>query len=289
MKRKWTAAVCVLGVAALLTGCSGGGQQNVQSIPEVTQYLGPSVEATATPVPIEPNLDGAVSDAGTPASDGVSIFESNPYDVPTDAFTADDAMNEENMDPAVAVETTYYPYAGSTPIPLDPVDMPTPTPRPALTFNYVPYEVNSVGLSFEAPAGWVPDESVSDMYTLTEPAEQIKEGQAGVITLYAVPVNNNYTESNLKSEVKQRLDTIGSTGFAVWDPSLTATRYLLGAKGVYANYTGTLASGVEVGGRIHCTCVNNVLYCLQITYPLGYKDDYLNVFSQVRQTLKRLQ
>ena len=50
---------------------------------------------------------------------------------------------------------------------------------------------------------------------------------------------------------------------------------------------GTLKDGTAVGGRIHAVCVDKVLYCIQITYPLGYKDDYLNVFSEVRQTLKR--
>ncbi len=279
MKRKGIAALCLLSVLALLSGCSS--QQPTEAIPEFTQYLGPA--ATDTPAP-EPTVEADLSGA-----DGQSVFDQNPYDV---GFTENDALNEENYGGDAGtlgdqgyVETTLYPYAGSTPIPLLPVDAPTPTPRPTLTFTYVPY--TALGLSFEAPAGWVADESVSDMYILSEPEAQLKDGQLGVLTLSVVPVSSNYTESNLKSEVQQRLDTLGATNFSVWKPSLTATRYLLGAKGVYANYTGTLTSGVQVGGRIHCTCVDKTLYCVQITYPLGFKDDYLNVFSKVRETISR--
>ena len=278
MKRKWMAALCLLLVAATLSACQS--EQPKQVFTEVTQYLGPATdtpEPTATPATVS-------DDSGAQ-----TVFDQNPYD---QTFTEADAVGEENyvgddtyVGDETAVETTIYPYAGSTPIPLDPVDAPSPTPRPQLSFTYVPY--SALGLSFEAPAGWVPDESVSDMYTLTEPAEQVKEGQAGVLNIYAVPVNSNYSEANLKSEVQQRLDTIGGTNFTSWKPSLTASRYLMGGKGVYANYSGTLADGVQVGGRIHCTCIEKVLYCIQITYPLGYKEDYLNIFAQVRETIKR--
>ena len=298
MKRKWLAVLSLVAVAALLTACAGE-QQPTQTFAEVTQYLGPA--SASTPVPVNNDLTG-VSDGADPnsAGDG-SVFSNNPYvaDPATDN-TGEAALGEEdNQDNGTLsdgdtvvygqadADATIYPYAGSSPIPLDPVDAPSPTPRTALTFTYVQYDVASLGLSFEAPAGWVPDESVSETYTLTEPEQQMKDGQLGVMTIYAVPVNSNYTENNLTTEIKQRLSTIGATNFVEWNPSLTASRFLMGGKGVYANYSGTLANGVKVGGRIHATCIDHVLYCLQITYPLGFKDDYLNIFAQVRETIKR--
>lgn len=290
MKRKSLVALCLIVVAALLTGCSNQ-EQPTQTFSEVTQYLGPA--ATATAVPVNNNPSG-VSDG---ESDAGSVFSNNPYvvdDTDTTAlgeednqddgtYTADDTIVYGQQD----ADATVYPYAGSSPIPLDPVDAPTATPRSAVAFTYVAYDVTSLGLSFEAPAGWVPDDSVSEMYTLTEPEQQVKDGQLGVLNVYAVPVNNNYTKNNLVTEIKQRLSTIGSTNYVEWKPSLTATRYMMGAEGVYANYSGTLANGVQVGGRIHAVCIDKVLYCVQITYPLNFKDDYLDVFSQVRTTIKR--
>ena len=294
MKRKLLAVLCLIVVAAFLTGCSNQ-TQPTQTFTEVTQYLGPA--STATAVPVNSNPSG-VSDGDSEAG---SVFSNNPY-VVDDATTDEDTAalgEEDNQDDGTYsdgdtivygqqnADATVYPYAGSSPIPLDPVDAPTATPRTAVTFTYVPYDVTSLGLSFEAPAGWVPDDSVSEMYTLTEPEQQIKDGQLGILSVYAVPVNNNYTKNNLVTEIKQRLSTIGSTNFVEWKPSLTATRFMMGSEGVYANFSGKLANGVEVGGRIHAVCIDKVLYCVQITYPLNFKDDYLNVFSQVRTTIKR--
>ncbi len=293
MKRKWLAVLCLLTIAALLTGCQG--QQNNQVFTEVTQYLGP---ATDTPVPTET----AAADTGnTDTGGGESVFASNPYVVATDeSFTAADAMGEEDtQDDGVYdggdtvvygqadAAATVYPYAGSSPVPLDPIDAPTPTPRPTLTFTYVQYDIAKLGLSFQGPAGWVPDDSVDGLYTLTEPEDQIKEGQLGVVTLSAAVVSNNYSESELVTEIKQRLDTISATNFTEWKPSYTATRYLMGSKGVYANYSGTMTDGTQVGGRIHAVCLDKVLYCIQVTYPLNYKDDYLNIFAKLRETVKR--
>ena len=295
MKRKWLATLCLLSVAVFLTGCSSQ-PSTTQTFAEVTQYLGPA----ATAVPVNNDLTG-VSDGDTTGTDGGSVFSNNPYvvDSTTDT-TASDALGEEDTQDTGVLEggdsvvygqteadATIWPYAGSSPIPLDPVDAPTATPRMALTFTYVPYSVATLGLSFEAPAGWIPDESVDQVYTLTEPEQQIKDGQQGVINVYASPVNTNYTEKELTAEIKQRLSTIGATNFVEWNPSLTATRFLMGGKGVYANYSGTLANGVQIGGRIHATCIDKVLYCIQVTYPLNFKDDYLNVFSKVRETIQR--
>ncbi|MEF9878277.1 MAG: hypothetical protein RR975_02500 [Clostridia bacterium] len=296
MKRQWKLILCLSLAAATLCACSG--TPPVQPFPQMTQNLGPNV-ATATPEPAvqqpdantQPNEDGGTEDG--------SIFSNNPYDVAPqdDAFTPDDAMNEEGMiDPnltgdevnnydSAAAAGTEYPYAGSTPIPLDPIDMPTPTPRPKLAFTYMPY-TSAIGVSFEAPAGWLVDETQSETFIISEPTDQIKENQQCIVTLTAFKVNSNYSESNLKTEVKQRLDNIKATNFTTWKPSLTASRYLMGSKGVYANYSGELANGTQLGGRIHYTCVDKVLYGLEIVYPLGYKDDYLGVFSKVRETLK---
>ena len=293
MKRKWLAALSLLMAAALLSGCTAQ-QPTTQTFAEVTQYLG--VAPTATPVPVDQAADAA-------DADGQSVFASNPYALTDETAdpNAEAALGEEDFADDGVLDTgdtvvygapdpdaTVYPYAGSSPIPLDPVDAPTATPRAPLTFTYVPYTLTALGVSFDGPAGWIPDESVNEMFTLSEPVEQIKDGQLGVVTLYAVPVNSNYTEANLTTEIKQRLSTIGATNFVEWSPSLTATRYLMGGKGVYANYSGTMANGIKVGGRIHATAIEGVLYCLQISYPLNFKDDYLNVFSQVRETLKRI-
>ncbi len=297
MKRPFKLMLLLVMVLVTLSSCAGTPNKQPQVYEEVTQRLGPA--QTPSPTPDVPQDTGDADPEG-----GQSVFASNPYDLSSD-FTAEDAMGEEdfmddgvydetdtgaNTDPLAAYSSgaqTVYPYAGSTPIPLDPVDMPSPTPHAPLAFTYVDYAVANLGLTFQGPAGWIPDESDSQAFILSEPEMQVRDGQQALLKIYAVPVNSNYSEGNLKTEVLERLDTIGASNFEKWSPSLTASRHLMGAKGVYANYSGTLANGVKVGGRIHCCCIDKVLYCIEITYPSAYKEDYENVFSELRKSIKR--
>jgi hypothetical protein len=294
MKRTILVLLCLAAFVLFLTSCN---EQKESLYSEVTQYIGPAdTTAPATKVP----------PADEPAAEPETVDNTGAD------FTEEDILNEEaanpildinnnaTVDPGYAAQTnlfsynsqntanaTAYPYTGSSPIPLEPIDAPTPTPQAPLNFTYISYSPASVGLSFEAPAGWVADDTYNEVFTLTEPESQMKSGQLGIINIYAVPVTDNYSEAQLVQEIKQRLNTIGSLNFTEWRPSLTATRYLMGSKGVYANYYGTLVTGVKVGGRIHAATIDNVLYCIQITYPLDFKEDFMDVFAQLRETIKR--
>ncbi len=300
MKKRLRLIFCLLLAWALLTACGTSTQQEEEAFPEVTQYFGP---ATAEPTSTPTTEPVSTSDASTE-----SIFSANPYDTPAEntetldlttalEFTEEDAMAEENVDldtsswsasggAEITVTGTVYPYAGSTPIPLDPVDMPDKTLVP-VNFTYTQYAI-ALGLSFEAPAGWVADESVSQTFILSEPESQMKDNQVGVITLSAVPVDETMSESALTTYVKSRLSDLSATNFSEWKESYTATRYLMGSLGVYANYSGTIVDGTEVGGRIHYVSFNNVLYGLEVLYPLAYSEEFLSVFSQIRTTLSAI-
>ena len=55
---------------------------------------------------------------------------------------------------------------------------------------------------------------------------------------------------------------------------------------MYANYTAVTSDGVEVAGRVHVTCIDKVLYSVHVTYPLGYRDTYVDqVYGQMRKTM----
>ncbi|MBO5502574.1 MAG: hypothetical protein J6K73_10820 [Clostridia bacterium] len=293
MKRQWKLVLCLMMAALLLTSCSGGGTPNQPIFPEITQNLGlPQVTDVPTPEPTaEPTPEPGANDDG-------SVFTDNPFDGEPEYSETDPLTEESYQEPVdlsesisgnyTVVEETEYVYAGSTPIPLDPVDMPTPTPRPPVNFTYVTYTAGSLGLSFEAPSGWIADDSLTEVYSVIEPAEQMVGGQQCVVTIVAVPVNTNYDQRDLEKEVKARLNDISATNFASWEPSLTATRHLMGGMGVYANYSGELVNGVKLGGRIHYVCINNMLYGVEIMYPREYREDYMNIFDKIKETLKTI-
>lgn len=296
MKHNWKLLLCLLMAMLALTACSS--QPDPNDFPDITQAIGP----TGTPAPTAPPaVETAPEQIPAENMTGESIFSANPYDVMVDEeMLANMAASEENyVDPEYGTESLYeaslkaegtvYPYAGSTPIPLNPIDMPTPTPRPDLSFTYADYAATTVGVTFKAPVSWQVDQSLSGMFILSEPVAQIKDNQQCIITISAEPVSANYDKGDLESHVKQRLNTIGGVEFEDWSPSLTATRYMMGSEGVYANYSGTLTDGTEVGGRIHYVSIDKILYGLEIQFPLGFKDDFIDVFGEIRSSMKQMQ
>ena len=176
-------------------------------------------------------------------------------------------------------------YAGATPVLIDPIDKPTPTPLPSLTFTYSTYEVPSLHLSFDGPAGWLPDDSTPDAYTLTNPDPSMD--YAAKLTIRCVPVSKNYTKNELIKEVKSTLDTIASDGFLKFERSNTAGRKFMNDDGIYANYNGTTTDGAKVAGRLIIACSNKMLYILNVSYPQGYTKTYVDgVYDKFRHTVK---
>lgn len=284
MKRTALVLLCLAAFALLLTGCQNS-QENV--IPEVTQFIGPAATETLAPTPTpEADTTTDFTEEDALAEEDAQLTETANADFDAGLAAQTNLFNAVSNSPG---DATAYPYSGSTPIPLMPIDAPTPTPQAPLVFTYISYSPATVGVTFEAPAGWIPDETYNEVFTLTEPESQMKSGQLGIINIYAVPVVSDYTQAQLEQEIKQRLNTIGALNFVEWRPSYTATRYLMGSMGVYAQYTGKLVTGVEVGGRIHAVTIDNVLYCIQITYPLDFRTDFLDIFAKLRETIKRVQ
>ncbi len=216
-----------------------------------------------TPVPTEINWD----DYNPAREEGGDQEEVAPVNEPTAAPT----MKSE--------------YAGATPVLIDPIDKPTPTPLPTLTFTYETYEAKALGLTFEAPSGWLPDDSQPDTYTLTNPNPAMD--YAAQLSIRAVPVNKNYSKNELIKEVKGTLDTLASDGFKKFDRSNTAGRKFMNSDAIYANYTGTTTEGVKIAGRIIIACTNKTLYILHVSYPQGYTKTYVdNVYDKFRHTVK---
>ena len=141
-------------------------------------------------------------------------------------------------------------YAGATPVLIDPVDKPTATPLPTLNFGFIAYEAPMLHMTFEGPSGWM-------------------------------------DKTELTREITGALDTIKGSGFKRFDPSKTAGRVFLNSDGIYANYNGTLESGVKVGGRIIAACVDKTLYILHVSFPQGYREYYIqNVYDKFRHSVK---
>ncbi len=291
MRKKLLLILCLILCGGMLAACSGG--NNNQSFDVITQM--PQNYNTATTAPTqEPTQSNALVDQLIDFDDGTydPALEEEEGEPPLSGSVFDNTYQPilEEATPTVA-PTQNSQYAGASPVVIDPIDKPTPTPLPAITFSYQTYDASKLHLTFEGPAGWIIDDSATDTYILTQPANEAVPGYASMITVRVTTVSSQYNSSDLAKEVKQMLDTIETNGtFKSMDKSLTAERTLLGKAGVYANYTAVTNDGVEAAGRVHATCIDKVLYTVHITYPRGYRETYVDqVYDKFRSTVKLTQ
>ena len=179
-------------------------------------------------------------------------------------------------------------YAGATPVKIDPVDKPTPTPLPKLTFSYTTYNAANLHLTFEGPAGWMANDLAVDSYMLTNPDPSMD--YEAKIEIRTIAAGKDYTQKELIKEVKAQADTLRSTGnFQSFDASDTAARFFIDGNGVYLAYKGVLNDGQETGvaGRIIVNTVNKTLYVLHVSYPRGLADTFADgVYNKVRHSMK---
>ena len=260
-------ALCAL----LLTAC----QQK-----EVFDTTLPASRATEAPA-AEPaqNLFGS-------AVVGPTDYDDGSYD-PASEEGGDWEEVPEAANIATAAPVIQSDYAGATPVIIDPIDKPTPTPLPTLSFSYVTYEASSLHMTFEGPSGWTVDATQADTYILTNPDPSMD--YAATLTVRTVPVNKQYTKTELTREVKGMLDTLsGSGALTGFSPSNTAERTFLGTMGVYANYKAVeKETGAEIAGRLIVACVDRTLYSLHVSYPRGYTEFYVaNVYDKFRHSVK---
>lgn len=261
MKKRLMLALMLLLCAALLAGCAGDKKKyDVGSANNGT--VSSQNTNRQTPVPGDNPL-AEEDDYGT------TLTQSLPTQVVATATPAPTVRSQ---------------YAGATPVVVDPIDKPTPTPVPKLSVTYVAYDAIKLGLAFEGPAGWLQDDSSADTFIIQNPNARID--YPATLTLRAEKVSSDYTTDNLKTIVNGMLKSIGDVGFDSYQPSQTAGRTLLGKNGIYANYEGVLEDGRQVAGRVHAVCVDRVLYTVHLTAPKSQWTDYKNmVYDKLRDTL----
>ncbi len=236
-------------------------------------------------------------DTGSPTPD--SQGQPSPMDPPTDEPTIpglpagyDPASEEDNgsFNPNAAYdEYGKMIYAGATPIPIDPIDMPTPTERPNLTFNYGEYTASKLGLKFKSAVGYNIDDSGNNIYILTEPDAAVKDNHACVITLEISSITTSYTAKDIKTDLAKYLEAEG-TQYTKWQTWNAASKTLMKSDGYYNNYRGELADGTIVRGRVHMAKISdNQLLTLHISCPGWYNSSYMKIYDTIRDTISAIQ
>ena len=274
LKKKILCLILVLCAALVLTAC---GQQQAAYPNQPRQDTGVAVQQQA------PVQEQVVAEA--PAQQ--INFNDGSYDPASEEGGQSEQVVAQSSAPTAA-PVMQSEYAGATPVKIDPVDKPTPTPLPKLTFSYTTYNAANLHLTFEGPAGWMANDLAVDSYMLTNPDPSMD--YEAKIEIRTIAAGKDYTQKELIKEVKAQADTLRSTGnFQSFDASDTAARFFIDGNGVYLAYKGVLNDGQETGvaGRIIVNTVNKTLYVLHVSYPRGLADTFADgVYNKVRHSMK---
>ena len=231
---------------------------------------------------------------------GALATQADPMALPTDAPSASFSL-PEGYDPASEEDSGTYNvysaayndygrslYAGATPIPLDPIDMPTPTPKPTLTFSYGAVTADKLRLSFEAPVGWGIDTSADDAITLIN--QTALDGYNAYITIRVYSVASTFKLTDLRTELRNTLKDLGQYNYSKWSTTDIASRTLLKKDGYYADYEGKYYDGTAVYGRVMLALLDShQVIMVHLSCPDGYfNSSYKAVIHHVRDTLKQI-
>ena len=206
-------------------------------------------------------------------------------DFPEEYYTDEPANEGDTAD----TDAGYYQvpvvnskYAGSTPIPLYPVDMPTPTPRPDVEFEYETVST-ALGYSMEVPVGWEIVQNDSSTFVIRDPVMRDKVN--ATFTLTSQNVSSSYRVNDLKSELTNRLNEI-QRNYAVWRIWTADKRALLKSDGFFNAYRGEAYDGTVVRGLVHVALVNRSVVTLSFSAPGYYNTSYQRVYNKMRSTIE---
>lgn len=282
LKKKTICLALVLCCALVLTACAQ--QATYPNQPKQDSASQSSTEQQ----PVTGQADMSAASEAAPAQQ--INFNDGSYDPASEEGGQSEQIgNTAQNAPAVTnAPMMQSEFAGATPVKIDPVDKPTPTPLPKITFSYTTYNAPNLHLTFEGPAGWIADDLAADTYILTNPDPSMDyEAKAEIRTIAA---GKDYTQKELAKEVKAQAEALQGTGsFQSFSTSDTATRTFINGNGVYIAYKGTLNDGQETGvaGRIIVNTVNKVLYVLHVSYPRGLADTFADgVYNKIRHSMK---
>ncbi|MBQ1365726.1 MAG: hypothetical protein IIY60_07930 [Clostridia bacterium] len=282
LKKKTICLALVLCCALVLTACAQ--QATYPNQPKQDSASQSSTEQQ----PVTGQADMSAASEAAPAQQ--INFNDGSYDPASEEGGKSEQIGDtaQNAPAVTNAPMMQSEFAGATPVKIDPVDKPTPTPLPKITFSYTTYNAPNLHLTFEGPAGWIADDLAADTYILTNPDPSMDyEAKAEIRTIAA---GKDYTQKELVKEAKAQAEALQGTGsFQSFSTSDTATRTFINGNGVYIAYKGTLNDGQETGvaGRIIVNTVNKVLYVLHVSYPRGLADTFADgVYNKIRHSMK---
>ena len=160
--------------------------------------------------------------------------------------------------------------------------MPTPTPRPDVTFEYETYQA-AIGYSFEAPIGWELTQDDTNTFILTDP--ETRDGVNGQIMITVNRVDSGYKVNQLRGELGNQLNEL-KRNYVTFNPASSTARELLKHDGFYNTYRGVTYDGIVVRGLVHVCLAERRIVTLSFKAPGWYNTSYTRVYNRIKNTIK---
>lgn len=182
----------------------------------------------------------------------------------------------------------------ATPVAVDPIDKPTPTPEPTPNFVYEAYENTAMGVSFSIPYTWLlnPNTNQDTTVQFVEPKSEMMEpdGYQTRITVEKYSMGLDQTASDARTRLESTLEEL-SASFTTFTPGTIASGSFGAGKGYYCYYKADYNDGTktyEMNGRIIIVAHNKALYQIRLTTPRNWYSYYNYLWRKVRSTIKFL-
>lgn len=182
----------------------------------------------------------------------------------------------------------------ATPVPIDPIDKPTPTPAPTPSFVYDHYENTAMGVSFSIPYTWLlnPNTNLETTVQFVEPKSEMMDpdGYQTRITIEKYSMGLEQTASDAKTRLESVLEELGAS-FTTFTPNAIASGNFGDGKGYYCYYKADYNDGTktyEMNGRVIVVAHGKALYQIRLTTPRDWYSYYNYLWRKVRSTFKFL-
>ena len=180
----------------------------------------------------------------------------------------------------------------ATPVAVEPIDKPTPTPMPKPSFIYDTYESDALGISFSIPYTWLlnPNTNHDTTIQFVEPKSERmeKDGYQTRITIEKYNMGLTQTAADAKARLETTLDELAAS-FTTFTPNAIDSASFGEGKGYYCYYRADYNDGTktyEMNGRVIIVAHEKALYQIRLTTPRDWYSYYNYVWREVRSSFK---
>ena len=180
----------------------------------------------------------------------------------------------------------------ASPIPVDPIDKPTPTPMPKPNFHYDTYVSNNMGVSFSIPYTWLlnPNTNHDTTVQFVEPKSEMMEpdGYQTRITIEKYNMGLNQTADDARAKLESVLEELAAS-FTSFTPNAIDSASFGEGKGHYCYYRAEYNDGsklYEMNGRVIVIAYGKALYQIRLTTPRDWYSYYNYVWREIRSSFR---